>query len=119
MATSKVIPAKLNYVVVRGDDFADQVTIKEGGPPAVAVDVSARTFTAQIRSTADSITVVATFGIDMTSAATGVVGFTLADTVTDDLSGSYVWDFQQVTGTITRTLMGGAFTVLKDVTRAS
>lgn len=118
MATSKVIPAKLNYVIVRGDDFADQVTIKEGGPPAVAVDVSARTYTAQVRATPDGV-VVATFSIDMASAASGVVGYTLADTVTDDLAGTYVWDFQQVTGTITRTLMGGSFTVLKDVTRAS
>ena len=118
MASVKIIPAKLNYTIVRGDDFADEVTIKEGGPPAVAVDVSARTYTAQIRSTADSTTVVATFTIDMTSAATGVVGYSIADTVTDDLSGSYVWDFQQVVGGLTRTLMGGSFIVLKDVTRA-
>lgn len=119
MATVKVIPAKLNYTIVRGDDFADEVTIKEGGPPAVAVDVSTRTYTAQIRSTPDG-TVVASFSIDMTSAATGVVGYTLADTVTDDLAGAYVWDFQQVTaGGITRTLMGGSFVVNKDVTRAS
>lgn len=117
MATVKVLPAKLTYRITRGDDFADQVTIKEG-VPAVAVDVSARTYTAQVRSTPDGL-VIATFAIDMTSAATGVVGYTLADTVTDDLSGSYVWDFQQSTAGVIRTLMGGAFVVEKDVTRAS
>jgi hypothetical protein len=37
MATVDVRPAKLNYKITRGDDFADQVTIKENG---VAVDVS-------------------------------------------------------------------------------
>jgi hypothetical protein len=117
MASVKVLPAKLNYRMLRGDDFADQVTIKEGDPPA-AVDVSARTYTAQVRSTPDGA-VVATFTIDMTSAATGVVGYSLPDTTTDDLSGSYVWDFQQSTGGVVRTLMGGAFVVDKDVTRAS
>lgn len=117
MASVKIIPAKLNYTMVRGDDFADEVTIKEGDP-AAAVDVSSRTFTAQLRATPDG-TVVASFVIDMTSAATGVVGYSLADTVTDDLSGSYVWDFQQSTAGVVRTLMGGSFTVLKDVTRAS
>lgn len=115
MATAKLVPAKMNYTIVRGDDFADEVTIKEDG---VAVNVSARTYTAQIRATPDG-TLVASFSIDMTSAASGVVGYTLADTVTDDLDGSYVWDFQQVVSGVTRTLMGGSFNVLKDVTRAS
>ena len=117
MATISVLPAKLNYKIVRGDDFADVVTIKEGDP-AAAVDVSARTFTAQLRSTANATTVVATFVIDMTNAATGEVGYSLADTVTDDLSGNYVWDFQQDTGGVIRTLMGGSFFVAPDVTRA-
>jgi hypothetical protein len=116
MATVKVLPAKLNYKILRGDDFADQVTIKEG-EPAAAVDVSARTYTAQVRSTPDGATV-ASMVIDMTSAASGVVGYSLADTVTDDLSGSYVWDFQQDTAGVIRTLMGGGFVVEKDVTRA-
>ena len=115
MATVTILPAKLNYKITRGDDFADEVTIKEGG---VAVDVSARTYTAQLRATADSTTVVATFTINMASAATGVVGFSIADTVTDDLAGLYVWDFQQDTAGVIRTLMGGTFLVNPDVTRA-
>lgn len=117
MPSVKIIPAKLNYTVVRGDDFADQVTIKEGDPP-VAADVSTRTYTAQVRASADG-DVVASFTIDMSSAASGVVGYAIADTVTDDLAGGYVWDFQQEVGGVTRTLMGGSFVVLKDVTRAS
>lgn len=118
MATVKVLPAKLNYRIVRGDDFADQVTIKEGDPSA-AVDVSARTYTAQVRASADATDIIASFVIDMTSAASGVVGYSIADTITDDLSGSYVWDLQQDTGGAIRTLMGGAFVVDKDVTRGS
>ena len=115
MATVTILPAKLNYKMTRGDDFADEVTIKENG---VAVDVSARTYTAQIRATKDATDVIATFTIDMTSAASGVVGFAIADTITEDMAGPYVWDFQQVVGTATRTLMGGSFFVDPDVTRA-
>jgi hypothetical protein len=115
MATVDIRPAKLNYKITRGDDFADQVTIKENG---VAVDVAARTYTAQVRLTKDATTVVAQMVIDMTSAASGVVGFSVQDTITDDMSGLYVWDFQQDTGGVVRTLMGGSFFVDPDVTRA-
>jgi len=117
MPTVKVIPGKLSYVMTRGDDFAAELTIQEGDPLA-PVDVSARTYIAQIRTTADATTVTATFTVDMTDAATGVVVIRLVDTVTDDLGGSYVWDFQQDTAGVIRTLVGGNFTVLDDVTRA-
>jgi hypothetical protein len=103
--------------MTRGDDFAAEMTIQEGNPLA-PVNVSARTYTAQIRTTADATTVVATFTVDMTSAATGIIVLRLADTVTDDLGGSYVWDLQQDTAGVIRTLVGGNFTVLDDVTRA-
>lgn len=115
MATVTILPAKLNYKITRGDDFADEVTIKENG---VAVNVSARTYTAQVRLTKDTATVVASMVVDMTSAASGVVGYSIADTITDDMSGPYVWDFQQDTGGVIRTLMGGSFFVDPDVTRA-
>lgn len=115
MATVKVLPAKLNYKILRGDDFADVVTISENEVP---VDVSTRTFTAQVRSTPDGEVVVA-MSIDMTEAASGEVGYSISDTDTADLDGSYVWDFQQETaGGVIRTLMGGNFEVAKDVTRA-
>jgi hypothetical protein len=84
----------------------------------VAVNVSTRTYTAQVRLTQDNETVVAQMVIDMTSAATGIVGFSIADTITDDMAGGYVWDFQQDTGGAIRTLMGGSFFVNPDVTRA-
>lgn len=117
MTTINIKPAKLNYKMTRGDDFADVVTIKEGDPSA-AVDVSARTYASQVRSTPDGAIVVA-MTIDMSSAASGEVGYSIADADTADMSGQYVWDFQQTTGGVIRTLMAGTFTVEKDVTRAS
>jgi hypothetical protein len=117
VATVKVIPGKLNYVMTRGDDFAAQLTIQEGSPLA-PVDVSSRTYTAQVRTTADATTVAATFSVDMTDAATGIIVLRLADTVTNDLGGAYVWDLQQDTSGVIRTLVGGSFNVVDDVTRA-
>ena len=109
-------PARLDYKITRGDDFADTVTIKEGDP-AVAVDVSSRIYTAQVRRTKDG-DVVASMTIDTTDAATGQISYSVADTVTEDMSGDYVWDFQQSSGGVVRTLMGGKFTVDADVTRS-
>lgn len=120
MADIVLTPAVLNYRITAGDDFADTVTIKEGEPSA-AVDVSARTFTAQVRrprgdarGDGTAIQMVIATG----SAASGIIGYSLADTVTDDMSGTYVWDFQQSVGGAVRTLMGGTFSVIGDVTRA-
>lgn len=117
MASIKLLPAKLNISMTRGDDFADEFTIQEGDPLA-PVDVSARTYTAQIRTAADETTATASFTVDMTDAATGVIVLRLADTVTDDLSGPYVWDLQQDSAGVVRTLVAGSFTVVPDVTRA-
>jgi len=115
MATISIKPAKLNYKITRGDDFADYVTIKEGEPPS-AVDVSTRTFQAQVRRTPNG-PVVAHMVMDETDAATGVIGYSISDVTTADMDGQYVWDFQQITGGFTRTLMAGSFTVVQDVTR--
>lgn len=114
MATVSVRPAKLHFKITRGDDFSASIEIQEEGVP---VDVSDRTYTAQLRSTPDG-DLVATFSVDMTNAATGVIVPSLTDAVTEDLDGAYVWDLQQETaGGVIRTVAGGNFEVAKDVTR--
>lgn len=118
MASIKTLPAKLNLTMTRGDDFAESFTIQEGDPLEPA-DVSARTYTAQVRASANASTVIATFSVDMTDAADGVIVLRLADTVTADLGGSYVWDLQQDAGGVIRTILGGSFVVVPDVTRAA
>lgn len=116
MPSLKLIPSNFPITMVRGDDFAEEFTFVDENE--VAIDVSARTYTAQVRTSTEATTVTATFSVDMTDAATGVVVLRLADTVTDDLLGAYVWDMQQDTAGVVRTLFGGAFIVRPDVTRA-
>lgn len=117
MAKVDLRPARLDYKLVRGDDFGDTVLFQDDGDPPAAIDVSTRTFSAQVRSTPDG-EVVASMSIDMTDAATGAVGYAIANADTDELSGEYVWDFQQSVGGSVRTLMGGKFVVYADVTHA-
>lgn len=118
MATVKVIPGVLNYEITRGDDFSSQITFQEGEPLA-PVDVSGRTYTAQLRRSENG-ELVEDFSIDMTDAATGIVLLVLSDTLTADLDGSYVWDMQQESpGDVIRTVLAGEFTVNRDVTRAA
>lgn len=115
MPTADLRPERYDYKIARGDDFADVITIQEGG---VAVDVSSRTYTAQVRRTSEG-PVVAAMSVNMAEAASGEVGIAIANTVTAGMSGDYVYDFQQSTGGVIRTLMAGKFVVARDVTRAS
>lgn len=110
-------PARLGFKMRRGDDFAESITIKEG-TPSVAVDVSARTYKAQVRTEEDSPDVVAEMTVDMTDAATGVIVISIQDAVTATMLGDYVWDLQQTVGGSVRTLLAGAFEVEADVTRS-
>ena len=112
------MPATRDIDIYRGDDFSHTVTITNTA--GSAIDVSGRTYTSQLRRYPDSSTVAATFTVAMGSAATGVVVFTLADTVTAGLEpGPYRYDIQQDNGGTLTTLLAGQATVSADVTRAS
>jgi hypothetical protein len=115
-ATIRVLPAVVNYVPYRGDDFADVVTIEEGDPSAPA-DVSDRVYTAQLRREPDG-PVVVDFDIDMGDAASGDVGYAIPQATMQTLRGCYTWDFQQSLDGVVRTLMGGTFQVRLDTTKA-
>lgn len=117
MTDVDVTAAVLNYKIERGDDFAATILIQEGDPAAPA-DVSTRTYTAQLRRTANATTAVADFTIDMSDADNGNVGIALSHTDTEGLSGTYFWDFQQDTAGVIRTLVRGKFKITADVTRA-
>jgi hypothetical protein len=112
------MPGTRDLDVYRGDDFSHSVTFKDVN--GAVINVSARTFASQLRRYPDTSVIAATFGVDMTNAATGIVVFTLADTVTSTLdAGPYVYDVQQTdSGTVT-TMLAGDVTVAADVTRAS
>jgi hypothetical protein len=112
------MPATRDIDIYRGDNFAHTVTITNTA--GSAIDVSGRTYTSQLRRYPDSSTVAATFTVSMASAVTGVVVFSLANTVTASLDpGPYHYDIQQNNGGTLTTLLAGRATLAADVTRAS
>ncbi len=110
------MPATRNLDIYRGDDFAHTVTFEdEAGAP---LDVSASTFASQLRRYPDTSIIAATFAVNMSAAATGVVVFTLGDAVTATLDpGPYAYDVQQTDDGKVTTMLAGDVTVAADVTR--
>lgn len=110
------VPADQDLTITRGDTETLVLTITSDG--STPIDVTGRTYTAQIRSTPDSSTVKASFSCAVTSGASGQVTCTLSAASSALLSaGNYFWDLQENAGGIISTLLSGTVTVLADVTR--
>lgn len=119
-----VQPAYVNYCVMRGDGFADTVTIKEPPTPGadpVPVDLTSplRTYAGQLRKNANSTTITHEFVFDMAEAAAGSFSFSIPASVTTGLVGEYHYDIEQFidSSDSPRTILAGTFTFSADVTR--
>ena len=106
-------PACLDLDIYRGDDLNLPFSnVDAAGDP---IDLTGRTYTAQIRATPESTTAVS-FGVSVNALA-GVVTLSLTDAQTaDDVPLVGVWDLQEVNGTETTTLVRGKVKATKDVT---
>jgi hypothetical protein len=110
-------PATHNITIFGGNDYVLPVNFEDTG--ASAIDVSARTYAAQVRAW-PSGGVLATFDVNMTNAATGTVVISIADTDTATLAGEVAearWDMQQTNAGTVTTVLAGTVTISQDVTR--
>lgn len=102
-----------------GDTESVTVRIKDkttGNP----INVTGRTYASQIRREPLNSTVLASWSIDTTNAATGVLIMTLDKTVTATLPpGNATYDLQETNGTKVTSIFGGIITIVSDVTRIS
>lgn len=108
-------PAVRNIAVTRGDTYQHLVTFTDAaGDP---LDITANTYTAQLRANPESLAVLAE--MTATAGATGEVWLTIDPAVTADLvPGRRTWDLQEVDGDgIVTTIMAGWADVVADVTR--
>jgi hypothetical protein len=117
-------PAYVNYCVVRGDAFADTITIKEPPTPGAdpePVDLTSpeRTYTGQLRKHVNSQEVIYELDFDMTDAASGSFVISIPASITRTLTGEYHYDIEQSIAPSTgpRTILSGMFTFSPDVTR--
>lgn len=100
----------------RGDSWSIPVVIKDAA--GVPIDVSGRTFAAQIRTSAKASTVLAEFTIDDSDASTGRLVLDLAASLTQDIpAGTVVTDLQETVGDTASTWWEAEITVERDVTR--
>jgi hypothetical protein len=109
-------PATQDLTITRGDTETVVVTLTTDG--TTAINITGRTYTAQLRSTPDIAVISASFTCTVTNGAAGEVTCTMASTASAELSpGFYYWDLQEnASGTIS-TVLAGTVTVLADVTR--
>ena len=131
MAILSYNPPVLDLVVYAGDDTYIPMTISSGGDP---VDLTG-THSAQIRLTRDG-DLLGSFIVNSNEAATGVVTLVITSETADalivdaventDYFGNElitapmfqgVWDWNYDVSGVTRTLVQGKITVIKDVTR--
>ena len=109
-------PATQDLTVTRGDTETIVVTLTTDG--TTAIDITGRTYTAQLRSTPDIAVISASFTCTVTNGVGGVVTCVLSATNSTLLSpGYYYWDLQENASGAISTLLSGTVTVLADVTR--
>jgi predicted phosphoribosyltransferase len=110
------VPAKQNLSMTRGDTETVVVTMKDS--TGIAIDITGRTYRAQIRTTKDSSTIDASFSCSISNAAAGEVTCTILPITTATLTvGTHYWDFEETSDGVVSTILAGSVNVLADVTR--
>lgn len=105
----------LDIEIFTGETVTITLRIKESGVP---IDVSTRTYAAQVRQMPKSTTILATFSVDMTNAATGVVVLTLSAATTAALDVTHaVWDVKETNAGVVSRVHGGQAVIKQMVTR--
>lgn len=110
-------PADQDLTITRGDTETLVITITsdDNGTP---VDITGRTYRAQIRSSQDSSTIKASFTCTVAYGTTGQVTCVLAAADSATLTpGLAFWDFEENASGVITTILSGNVTVLADVTR--
>lgn len=110
-------PANFPLSVRVGDTETISLTMQNSaGAP---IDIAGRTYASQIRASAESSTVLATFNCSVVgNGSTGQVTCTLPASTTAGLTpGIAVFDLQETNGTVVTTILAGQVTITQDVTR--
>jgi hypothetical protein len=98
--------ARRDINIYKGDTYTHSVTLQDSNTSAI--DVSTRTYVAQVKNSAASTEVIASFDIDTSDAENGVVVLTLSSTQTRGLkTGNYYYDLEETADSVITTLMFG------------
>lgn len=110
------VPAKQNLSMTRGDTESVVLTMTSNG--TTPINITGRTYRAQIRATKDSSTIAASFACTVTDGAAGEVTCVLTANQTSALTpGTQYWDLEETNAGVVSTIVAGTVNVLADVTR--
>lgn len=110
--------ATRNIDIYKGDTYVHELRLKNSSN--VAINITDRAYTGQVRKKRNSDIVLAEFSTEITDASNGVVVLSLTPEQTANLAaGIYVYDFQEINTAVVTTLVTGNVTVTGDVTRVS
>lgn len=109
-------PANYPLLIIIGDTKTVSVTMQDGsGSP---INITGRTYSAQLRSTVDSSTVLATFSCAVTNGSAGQMNATLSATQTAGLAvGSGIWSLRETSGSVVTTILEGPVQIQQSPTR--
>lgn len=109
-------PATRDLAIYRGDDYAHKLTFTDNAEPPVSLNLSDYTFKAQIRDRSENGKVIyATFTIDISQAASGIIVLHL-DAASTRIPSGY-WDLEATKDSTVQTWLKGAVTMDGDVTQ--
>lgn len=109
------MPATRDLTMYQGDTYEHELTVTDDADPPVALDLSTGTWRAQVRKHAQATSVLASFAVDDTDAANGVLFLTLTPEQTAALPSNCTWDLEDTVAGVT--YLRGAVTVEREVTR--
>lgn len=111
------VPSTQNLTITRGDTEVVVITMKDVA--GIPINITGRTYSAQVRTTRDAGSVAASFTCVITNVVSGgEVTCTMSAVSSAALpAGKYYWDFQENNAGVISTILAGSVTVLADVTR--
>jgi hypothetical protein len=84
------------------------------------INITGRTYAAQVRATIDSSTVLASFSCSIANASAGQVNATLSATTTAALvPGDAIWSLRETSGSTVTTILEGPVQIVQSPTRMS
>lgn len=107
--------AERNITIYQGDTYLHDITITDSSN--AAIDITDRTYLAQMRPFPGSNTITANFTVQLVSPSNGQLRLSLSAQQTSNIStGVYSYDLQETNNNVVLTLMAGSATVLGQVT---
>lgn len=105
-------------LLIRTGDTEQVTLIIKDEATGLPVNITGRTYAAQIRTAVNDATPLATFTCTITDAPAGKMVASLTAASTSTLpTGNACWDLQETNGSVVTTLVGGSVSIVRDVTR--